>query len=277
MNMDFKLDKSSCIKCGLCATECPVLIINLNNEYPEITTGKEKACIKCQHCLAVCPTASISIWGKNPEDSIEVTDEIPMPDEMTRLIKTRRSVRRFQKDQLNPEVLRDLLDTASYAPTGHNKNEVLFTFTETRNQTEKVRELVYRTIKEMKERGELKEEVAHFGRYQTLWEEKKVDVLFRNAPHLLIASAPEANLNAGPDCMIALSYFELLANSMGIGTLWDGLLRFVFQNIAPELKTQLGIPVDHKIGYMMVFGRPAVKFARSVQRDSKALNRIQLS
>lgn len=274
--IDFKIDKEKCIKCKLCAQECPVLIINTKSEFPEIKEGKESQCIKCQHCLAVCPTAALSIWGKNPEDSVEVTNAIPKPEEMERLIKTRRSIRRFKKEELTQETIQTLLDTTGYAPTGHNKNQVLLSVTNTREETDKVKELVYGAIKTAVENETLRPALGMFGNFQNMWESKGIDVLFRNAPHFIVASAPKANGNGYTDCIISLSYFELMANSMGVATLWDGLVKMVFDAIAPELKTQLGIPEDHEIGYMMIFGKAGIKYARSVQSEGLNLNSIQL-
>ena len=83
--LNFKIDTEKCTKCGLCASECPTLIIDGKNGFPEIKEGKDKNCIKCQHCLAICPTGALSILGKNPENSLEVNGEIPSPTEMDRL------------------------------------------------------------------------------------------------------------------------------------------------------------------------------------------------
>lgn len=52
------------------------------------------------------------------------------------------------------------------------------------------------------------------------------DNLFRGAPHLLIASSPKTAPSPEADCFIALTYFELLAASMGLGTVWSGLAKW---------------------------------------------------
>ncbi len=272
--LDFKIDKTKCTQCGLCVKECPTLIIDGKNGIPEIKQGKEKNCIRCQHCLAVCPTGALSIFGKNPEDSIPVGDGESHPLELEKLIKTRRSIRKFKNEEVSKEQIQELLETSAYAPTGHNKNQVLLSVTETKDQLAKVRELVYNAIKREKEN--LSPELAMFGNFQKVWEEKGVDILFRNAPHLIIASAKASNSNGVVDSIISLSYFELLANAMGLGTLWDGLLKAVMEHIAPEIKVALSIPEDHTIAYMMVFGKPAIKYARSVQSEGLNLNKISL-
>ncbi len=274
--LDFKIDEQKCTQCGICSKECPMLIINGKNGIPAIKEGKEKNCIQCQHCLAVCPTGALSIFGKNPENSVAVNGAIPSATEMESLIKTRRSIRKFKKDEVAPGVLNKLVETTSYAPTGHNKNEVLLSLTDSKAALEDVRTLVYDAIKQANEEGKIPESLGMFVNFQNMWHDKGIDVLFRDAPHLIVASAPKSNSNAVADCMIYLSYFELMANAMEIGTLWDGLLKVVFESIAPSLKAKLNIPEDHEIGYMMVFGYAATKYARSIQSEGLHLNRISI-
>lgn len=51
-------------------------------------------------------------------------------------------------------------------------------------------------------------------------------------------------------------------------TLWCGLLRLAFESV-PELKALVDLPLGHHY-YAMLFGHPAVHFARTVQRDNAA-------
>lgn len=107
-----------------------------------------------------------------------------------------------------------------------------------------------------------------------LWEEKGVDTLFRGAPHLLVASVPKDVPSPLPDCLIALSYFELYAQASGVGTVWDGLAKWAINDLVPETRRRLGIPDDHLIGYCMAFGRPAVHYARTVQHGPALISRF---
>ena len=147
---------------------------------------------------------------------------------------------------------------------------------DTKEELSKFRTLVYDGIKKVQSERGLPASLKVFSDWQRLWESKQIDVLFRNAPHLLIASAPSSISSPEADSHITLSYFELLANTNGIGTLWNGLLKMVMQAITPDLVSVLGIPNDHVIGYFMVFGLPKVKYARAVQSEGLHLNRIHL-
>lgn len=275
MMLDFKIDNEKCTKCGLCVAECPVRIIEME-EIPFIREEKEKNCIKCQHCFAVCPTAAISIFGKNPEDSIEVNDNIPGAEEMTRLIKTRRSIRKYKDEDLDKDLIKNMLETAAYAPTGHNKNAVLFSVIDNKADLAKLRQMTYDAIIKAEENGTLADKYKWMLGLQKMWNTKGVDILFRNAPHMVIASAPKHLSTPETDAIIGLSYFELLANSNKIGVLWNQMINLVIDKIDPELKKTIGIPDDHVIGSVLIFGKPATKYARSVQCDGEHVNNIRL-
>lgn len=271
--LEFKIDQEKCIKCGLCVNECPVSIIALK-DFPVIKDNKENTCLKCQHCLAVCPTSALSILGKNPKDSISL-GELPEHDKMVRLIKTRRTIRKYANKEVNKELLYNILDTALYAPTSHNKNSIIFNVIDNRERLNKFKELTYNTIKKHEENGTIPEKYLYVTKFQKVWEKKGIDILFRDAPHLLIASTSNATNLPKTDGTIALSYFELLANTNNIGTLWDGFLYWVFKYVAPELLEELGIPKDHSICMPLLFGYSVTKYKRSIQLEGEHINTIK--
>lgn len=274
--MNFIVDKEKCVKCKLCASECPVLIIDAKTEFPEIKEDKEQNCLKCQHCLAVCPTGAISIWGKKPEDSIPATSPIPNSLELENLMQTRRSIRKFKKEEIDKSLIQHLVSMAAYAPSGKNENAVLFTVVDNREDMVKLRDLAYKRIQQYFEEGRLPESFMYLNKFREVWDAKQIDVIFRDAPHLLIASAPKTGTEPVLDCSIASTYFDLLANTNGLGTMWDGFAKYVFEDVAPELKAEIGIPADHEINSVLLFGKVAVKFARSIQSDGLNLNIISL-
>lgn len=273
--MNFTVDQDKCTNCGRCSADCPVLIINNKTEFPSIKEGKEGMCLKCQHCLAVCPEGAISIWGKEPENSISVDSPMPDVEALENLIQTRRSIRKFKKQELDKAVINRLVNMASYAPTAKNENDVLFSVVDNREDMAKLTALTYEYIKRAGEENKLAPTEMHFKKFQEVWDAKKIDILFRNAPHMLIFSAPQTGTEPVVDSTIAASYFELLANSQGIGTMWDGFAKSVFEDVTPEIKAEIGIPEDHKIAMVLLFGEPAVKFTRSIQNEAN-LNQVTL-
>jgi nitroreductase len=241
---------------------------------PTIAPDVESSCYRCQHCLAICPTGAVSILGLKPTGSRPLSGNLPDPDTLENLIRQRRSVRRYKPENLEPELLQRLLDVAWNAPTGRNSRDVLFTVVDDRQKLASLRDEVMEGLGRMVREDRLPEGLEFFGGIVRLWEESRIDILFRDAPHLLIASAPSHSASPVPDCLIALSYFELFAQSMGVGTLWNGLTKWTVNDLLPETRLRLGIPEDHVVGYAMSFGRPAFRFSRTVQRGPANVHRV---
>ena len=277
--LDFTVDTITCTRCGECVADCPARIIAMEEGIPTIAPDKEAACYRCQHCLAICPTGAVSILRLKPTGSIPLSGNLPDPDKLENLIKGRRSVRRYKPENLEPELLKRLLDVAWNAPTGRsptgvNARDVLFTVVDDREKLAKLRDKVMAGLGRLVREERLPEGLEFFADFVCLWEEKQVDILFRGAPHLLVASAPSQGASPVPDCLIALTYFELFAQSLGVGTVWNGLTKWAINNILPETRQRLGIPDDHVIGYVMSFGKPALRYYRTVQHGPAKIHRM---
>lgn len=273
--LDFKIDQNKCTRCELCVNDCPVRIIQIAEAGPHIPEEKESACLKCQHCLAICPTAAVSILGKVPEDSLPVEGHLPDPRQLETLIKGRRSVRSYRDENLDPQLLQRLLDVAWHAPTGVNARQVRLTVIDDRAVMQAIRKETMEALGEVVDRDALSTNLQMFAEFIAAWRDKGIDFLFRGAPHLLITSTPKKCPTPKADGLIALSYFELFAQSLGVGTVWDGLAMRAYTELVPHLQSRLGIPEDHEIGYMMAFGPPAVSYPRTVQHSPALIARIQ--
>jgi nitroreductase/NAD-dependent dihydropyrimidine dehydrogenase PreA subunit len=277
MMLNFKIDPERCTQCGQCVADCPAQCIVMDDgKYPGIP--EEQSCIRCQHCLAVCPTAALSILGVNPDDSLAFKDALPTAESMEILIKGRRSTRQFKKQALDAQTIRKLLETAWHAPTAVNARGVLFTATMNLNATAALRKELYAKVEEMlaaRDPGEDDFFHQYLRRFLAAYRKDGTDGILRNAPHILIASAPRTAPQPKTDCIIALSYLDLLAPTLGVGTVWNGILTHCVTEYFPELATRLGVPADHELGYCMSFGPPAVHYQRTVQRIPASMNLVE--
>ncbi len=271
--LNLRIDEEKCIQCGECADDCPRNVLSLDAGYPAVHPEEEKKCIACQHCFAICPTGALSIFGLDPEDSSPLNDALPSPQQLATLMKGRRSVRRYLEEPVETSIIAELIEVVANGPTAVNNRQLLFTVIESQSTMTTLRKDTIEGIRKVAEQDSLPEGLEFFAGIVDAADDGN-DVLFRNAPHLLIVSSPADGSSPEQDCLIALSYFELLATASGLGTVWNGLCRWALTRIVPELLEQLNIPENHTIGYMMSFGKPAVKYHRTVQRGGARINSI---
>ena len=273
--LNFYVDNKKCVKCKQCVKDCLLNIISFGKKLPFIPEAKKDACIKCQHCLAVCPTGALSILNINPAKSVSLKNKLPEYEKLENLAKGRRSIRQYKDGNIDIEQINRLLTAALHAPTAINNMKVLFTVIDDKEVMGKYRNEIYKGIQRAVDKEEISPEMEFFSSIADKWFQEKNDIIFRQAPHMLIASAPKECSSPEVNAVIALSYFDLLAAAMGVGTLWCGMAARAIENIVPEMLTKLRIPKDHKIGYVMVFGKPSVKYYRTVQREPVNIQRMK--
>lgn len=275
MNTQFAIDPELCIGCGECIADCPFGLLEMDEEIPTISKENMERCLQCQHCLTVCSTGALSVAGRQAAECAPLAGTFPTAQQMASLIKGRRSIRRYKQASISPEKIDFLLQTALHAPTAVNNRQVLFTVIDDVVVMEQMRGKVYAVLQEKIATNSMPAGMEHFKELVTMGLEGGQDAIFRGAPHLLIASSPKDSFSPDTDCLIALSYFELLAAAMGLGALWCGMAKVALTIIAPELLSAFAIPANHQIGYMLVFGRPDVKYHRTIQLDKVPINRVQ--
>jgi len=111
---------------------------------------------------------------------------------MLRLVRGRRSVRRYRNENVDSTLVRTLLSAAANAPSGVNSRQLTFTVIDDKEVMQRFRETALIKLKVAAENGRLPAQFAYLQQAVPAWFEHKVDVLFRGAPHLLIVSASPA-------------------------------------------------------------------------------------
>jgi nitroreductase len=97
------------------------------------------------------------------------------------------------------------------------------------------------------------------------------DGICRNAPHLVIAHAPEQLPSGSHTGAIAITYLELGAASLGVGTCWAGFV-FVGAGASPDLHAALGLPQGQRCAGAVLAGRPALSHLRVPARRSPSIH-----
>ncbi len=95
------------------------------------------------------------------------------------------------------------------------------------------------------------------------------DVIYRDAPGMIAVAIDKEKTIPGcetADPIIALSYIELYAQSLGLGTLWCDYAVTIL-NLLPKAYELLEIPSNYSLNYTLMFGVPAIKYKRTIQPE----------
>lgn len=265
MKNSLVIDTGKCTGCGQCALDCMVKAIAFDKteKQPYMIADGGRICIHCQHCVAVCPVGAVSIDGVSAADCPPL-GELPSSESMMNLIRQRRSVRRFKPEEIAPEQLEKLKDALHWTPTGCNDHRLQF-FIAGKREIAEFKKVSDKWLKFLIKSGLMGLLVPRYRRY---FDEVLggADVIYRRAPHLIIVMAPKKAPCCRTDQVIALTQFDLLAQSLGVSTCWCGFAEYAFRLI-PELRRMIGCPKGYVIGGAMLFGTAAVDYKRSVSPE----------
>jgi nitroreductase/NAD-dependent dihydropyrimidine dehydrogenase PreA subunit len=262
------IDEGKCKRDGICAAECPMVIIKLKDEsgYPEMAPGGEDICNNCGHCVAVCPNGALSHARVPIEKSPLIEKELEINEEQAvQFLRSRRSVRFFKKQPVEKEKIQRLIEIARYAPTGGNREIVEWmVFTD----EDKIREIAGHTLEWMRKvMANAPQSVPpYFPRIIAAWDMGYNSVTW-SAPVLIVASAPQEANTGTVDVALALSYLDLAAPKLGLGTCWAGLVEGALKGSA-AVRESVGIPDGHPYHYPMMVGYPKRKYSRLPERKA---------
>ena len=267
------VDQEKCKRDGICAAVCPMYIIELKTkaDYPAMIDGGDELCIRCGHCVAVCPHGAISHEIMNTEQCPPLKKElIVQPDQVEQLLKSRRSIRTYKKNQVERDLLIKLIELAAFAPSGHNTQPVHWKVIYDSDEVLRLAGIVAEWMHSLTAEGSPLATMLHMDRVLAAWE-AGYDRICRGAPHVIVAHAPENERTAPVGCTIALTYLELASLSFGLGACWAGYFN-VAANSWPPMAAALGLPEGHvSFGAMMV-GYPKFKYQRMPLRNEPKIS-----
>jgi nitroreductase len=102
------------------------------------------------------------------------------------------------------------------------------------------------------------------------WDAGK-DVVLWKAPVLIVASAPRSDANGLVDVTLALSYLELAAVALGLGTCWAGLMQGALLS-SSLIREAVGLPEGHAHHYPLMVGYPKPKYFRLPERRTPKIH-----
>ena len=294
------IDQEKCIKCRECIRDCPSKLF-FEDTNPEFDKGFEvkfednfNACILCGHCLSVCPTNAVEAEGLEQLGNVFEFEEAKNPkeiidfDNLTKFLRARRSIRRFQNKEIPRDQIKLVLESMRYAPTASNAQSWKFTVITSPENVKFFSSEVMKIFYLLKKAFKIKPVLKLFAKqYQKellndpstepsinrIIEEfnNGEDPIFYNAPCVIILTAPKYGGFGGNDAGIALTYGMLAAQSIGLGTCWIG---FAQESIKrnKKLRKWLKFSKHHYCYGALILGYPAVRYKRAPPRNILKIN-----
>jgi nitroreductase/NAD-dependent dihydropyrimidine dehydrogenase PreA subunit len=277
------INQEKCIKCGQCINECPARLYSKEDDLIEFD-DPEETCILCGHCLAVCPTDAVIAEESDVFAFEEARDpsQIINYDYLMRLFRARRSTRQFKAKEIPKDQIEKILEAMRYAPSGSNLqawNYIVITNREKikyfSDETVKLLILARKALKlkfilRFFVSGNTKQLLLdprneiRLDRFLAEYKSGK-DVIFYDAPCVIVLHSPKYGSIAGNDAGIALTHGMFAAQSLGIGTCWIGFAQEAARR-KRKLRKWLGIPKGRTIWGVLALGYPSVQFHRAPPR-----------
>jgi len=261
------VDEKKCKKDKMCVDECPFGIIEIDpsNGYPRLVPGGEKICNACGHCVAVCPHDAMSHKYVPIEESPIIDKDLAInKTQVWQFLRTRRSIRRFKDKPVEKGKIEQLIDIARYAPTARNAQLLEWLVITDKSALKALSQLTIDWIRDDLAKDPEHPRAPYFPLLVAGWDAGQ-DVILRDAPALIVVSAPKETSFGLVDLSIALAYLELAALTLGLGTCWAGLLEGALLSWPPAQKA-LNLSDERPYHYPMMLGYPVAKYHRLPQR-----------
>jgi len=261
-----KINEMRCKRDGICVQECPLSIIKQTEKkaIPEMVSGGRNVCLLCGHCVAVCPHGAMSHDATPLDQSLPINKELVINKEQAvQFLRSRRSVRVYKNKTVEKEVIAELINLARYAPTGSNSQLVEWRVFTSEEDLKTISSMTVDWLREAVKNPPKEGIMPYIPLIVAAWD-AGYDRILRDAPALIIASTPGDYRNGLVDLSIALSYLELVAVPMGLGTCWAGICRQAVDNYKP-LQEFVGLSEDAQ-QYPMMLGYPKFRYHRLPER-----------
>jgi len=248
--MLFTVNTEVCTRCGLCVADCPTGLLVMSDDGP--VTGRG-GCISCGHCISVCPTLAIDSDMTPRKEQIDITQEPKLTPEQAELfLRSRRSIRK-------------VLNVARMAPTATNTQGISYIVVRDKQKLRRIADLV---LEWMHLAAKTVPIMRLYARAAQAEVDKGKEYILRDAPALVVAIGSKKDIHrthdSGHSC---LSYAELYAPTLGLGTCWAGFFEYAGEAEYEPLLELLGVPEDKIIAGAILMGYPRVRYRNIVERQ----------
>ncbi|WP_033168036.1 nitroreductase family protein [Clostridium sp. KNHs205] len=254
------VDQEKCVACGLCVEECPTGVLKM--ESTGLQEVLPQACLFCGHCVAVCPQEAID-HSKSPLASQSKKEGVPnlSAEEAKNFMRSRRSIRSYKDKPVEREKLIQLVDVAHLAPTASNAQGISYLIIDDKNIIESAVEGCVNWFENEPTWS------MRLGGMVNGYRENKVDTILRNAPSIIVTLADKDFYKGRENSVLSLSYLELYAPWLGLGSCWAGIFEICACSENSPMNQIFNVPENKKITGVVMVGYPKYSYKRFTERQ----------
>ena len=256
-----------------CVIDCPSQAIDLDRGTINAS------CIHCGHCVAICPESTI-FPDSGPIKKLTSVDVTPV--DFQHLSAGIRTCRSFQKKEVDEAALQSLIENMKHYPSASNARPIEITALQSE---ERIQRLNDRTADTLIRSIQLitspllmpvlkvlapKWNVSRLNNYkkQFLARQKPGSSLIcHHAPLVLLFHGPVVKYGmAAADAYIWSTYASIHANTLGLGTCFNGFISNAMER-SKSMRKEFGIPDGHQVYAALLLGHPKVKYINETGRE----------
>lgn len=258
------IDHEKCSNCGLCIKECPKRFIRDESSNQVMFDDPTGSCMKCGHCIVLCPQDAILFEDLGDDvyyfDGINDLENYIGYEKVFNFLRSIRSVRHYKRDIVPMDVINKVIRAMECAPTGANvRSEKIAVISD----PERLKQLSDAVLNGLMENSATK------SRFEKSFELRKnyyeYPVYF-DAPHVIIVYALGTTTLDHFNIANMISYGRIAAQSLGLGTCYNGWTQIAFENNRKLVKIA---GVRGRSWGIMTLGYPTIKFLKCPPRSPK--------
>lgn len=263
----------NCTQCLLCVKDCPSNAIDIEKGLIN------SSCIHCGHCVAICPESTIypDEAGINKLKSSTV-----LPADFEHLTAGIRTCRSYRKKEVKEETLDMLIENMKHYPSASNARPIEITVVKTDELVQKLNDKTAHNLIStirlitspllMPILGLLapKLDLPRLNNYKKQFMARHVagsSLVCHHAPMVLLFHAPVTKYSmAAADAYIWATYTSIYANTLGLGTCFNG---FISQAMSRRkaMRKEFKLPEGHQVYAALLLGYPKVKYINEAGRE----------
>lgn len=273
-----KLD--NCIKCQKCVNDCPSEAIDI-----ELGTINEM-CIHCGHCVAICPESTVF---SDSGDVTELKESLVSGADFQTLSANIRTCRSFLDKEVPAEILDLLVDNMKHYPSASNARPIEITIVKTKDLVKKLNDSTAEKL--IKTMGTVtapflrpilrmflsKSTLDGLSKYRKRFIERQVEgssQVCYHAPVVMLFHAPKTKFGmANADAYIWSTYTSIYANTIGLGTCFNGFIVNAMQR-SKALCKEFKMPAKHVVYASLLVGYSKVNYTNEAGREKPKVHEI---